>query len=596
MSRITPKGHAANALIRGLAVVALGSGCGQEKAFDRGEELAPAVLGGGGGGRVQSGSQVSTQPTTTVKRYGICKTLKPLPLPTYNIVPVTQIVEANSGIPGWSQSDLPFTGAPVSLGMAVADGQTPFSFSFDYPANNFQLSKARLVMDTARDNSDTEGIFVEGIFTGRPPTNMVNLSSPKLETSAYFGSGASSINTYYIDFSLSHYKRATRNTFDLEVSKLLLPTAKTEAAVLADGEFNVVAGDDSPVYQAYLVIKGLTATSGSLTCSNSSTYTFTNVYLHNDGNTVGEAAFTGTVGTPSTSFPSPGTYPSLEFNYDAPLPQVDTANISITNAKLAVTAKRVGASPAAIVINGIGVSETGFDRSTASAAVERWDDTATAAFESFVSGVSTNVNGAAAELDLLSLFDATTVRGLLAQGKLNVSVAGRLYVYGQAATSTRGFGVAVAGPELKLDGTYFTQLCQIPNNPDSPLTQSGVIAIEPEYEEVEETCEIGSSTSGGTTTVLNDGAGPVIGSLQALEITSTAATIVWSTDEASTTEVRYGIGNTNTSSGEVSSPTTFHQVRLTGLIPYKFYSFQVISVDTYGNASTSDVNIFTTLR
>jgi len=62
----------------------------------------------------------------------------------------------------------------------INDRQTPLSYSYAFPPNNYQLSAAHLIIDTSRDTSDTEGIFVDGVLTGRPPTTMVNTTSPKL--------------------------------------------------------------------------------------------------------------------------------------------------------------------------------------------------------------------------------------------------------------------------------------------------------------------------------------------------------------------------------------------------------------------------------
>jgi hypothetical protein len=218
-------------------VLILSAACGQKQDFEYGDELDPATLGGTGATQTEGTASTSYQQTTKPGR-------------KFNIVPVTQIVSATSSIPGWTQSDLPFTGAPVNIGQAVADGQTPFFFDFDFPANNYQFLEAHLVIDTARDASDTEAIFVDGIFSGRPPLTMVNSASPKITDSIYYGSSAPTPNTYFIDWSLSHYKQATRNSFDLLVSDLAKGTEHTDLSLLKDGQLPVATGDDSPVYQA----------------------------------------------------------------------------------------------------------------------------------------------------------------------------------------------------------------------------------------------------------------------------------------------------------------------------------------------------------
>ncbi|RYZ56801.1 MAG: hypothetical protein EOP07_11620 [Proteobacteria bacterium] len=559
-----------------ILTLALGSACGSKQGYDEGTGLEDAVLGGGGGTRTETNPTVVTTGSTTYTR----------PAPVYNIVNVTQIIEATSGIPGWTAAMLPFTGTPSAIGQTVQDAQTPFQYNFNFPQNNYQFVEAHLVIDTARDASDTEGIFVNGVFTGRPPLANVNSSSTEITDKLYFGNGVNTPNTHFIDFSLAHYKVATRNTFDLLLSDLLTGSSKTSLDLLKTNELNVVTGDDSRVYQAYLVLRGRTISDSTLSCSQSPTYTFTNRYIHNDGNTVGAAAFAAPVGSPFQSWGAAiGTYKAVEFNFDAPLPKVDLSNITVSAANILMSVKRNNTGKAAIVINGIGVAEPGFDRTTATASVESWNDAAIPAFQSFLSTIPTTGVSTAVTLNLNSLFGASQVRDLLSQGKLNVSFAGSQIISGSGATSARGFSAPISGPELDLQGSYSTEVCVVPDNPDSVLTQDGIRAVTPETE-----------TIAGSSQILNDGAGPVISSLQATEIGSTKATILWLTDEPSTAVVSYGVGNPNLTTVRNDTLTTFHQIELTGLSPYKYYSFKVTSADKFGNPSSSNVLVFTTLR
>ncbi|MBC7659992.1 MAG: hypothetical protein H7249_09815 [Chitinophagaceae bacterium] len=96
------------------------SACGQKQGYDQGAELVSAVLGGGGANR-------TTTAPTIVNKPSVAKTKA---APIYNIVNVTQIVEATSGISGWTAVMLPFTGPAAALGSPVTDGQTPFNFNF----------------------------------------------------------------------------------------------------------------------------------------------------------------------------------------------------------------------------------------------------------------------------------------------------------------------------------------------------------------------------------------------------------------------------------------------------------------------------------
>ncbi len=550
--------------------------CGDKQGYDQGTELESAVLGGGGASRTDTNPVVVTSGPIVTTRAA----------PVYNIVNVTQIVEATSSIPGWTAAMLPFTGPTAAIGAPILDGQTPFQYNFSFPQNNYQFVEAHLVIDTARDASDTEGIFVDGVFTGRPPLASVNGTSPEISHKLYNGNGVSTPNTTFIDFSLSHYKVATRNSFDLLLSDMLAGSNKTSIDVLKDNVLNVVTGDDSRVDQAFLVIRGRTISDSALSCTQSPSYSFTNRYIHNDGNTVNAAAFSGTIGKASQSWPAAiGTYAAVEYYFDAPLPKVDTENINVTTANILMTVKRNATGKAAIVINGVGIAEPGFVRSTATSVVESWDDAAIPAFQTFLSGIPTTSASTAVSLNLLSLFSASKVRSLLAQGKLNISFAGSQVVYASGLTSARGFGAPIEGPELQLVGNYSTEVCVVPDNPGSALTQDGI-----RVEEATTTVEAGSSE------VLNDGAGPVISSLQATDIGSTKATILFLTDEPSTAKVSYGVGNANLNTVNSDTLTTFHQIQLTGLAPYKYYDYKVTTTDKFGNASTSNVLVFVTLR
>jgi hypothetical protein len=96
--------------------------------------------------------------------------------------------------------------------------------------------------------------------------------------------------------------------------------------------------------------------------------------------------------------------------------------------------------------------------------------------------------------------------------------------------------------------------------------------------------------------VLNDGAAPLINSVQTSQITSNSATIVWLTDEPSTSKVMYGISSPDTSTDTDTTLSTFHQIELKNLTAYKYYKFQVVSADRFGNESSSEIEVFVTQR
>ncbi len=99
-----------------------------------------------------------------------------------------------------------------------------------------------------------------------------------------------------------------------------------------------------------------------------------------------------------------------------------------------------------------------------------------------------------------------------------------------------------------------------------------------------------NSTTPGT-----DTQPPVISNVAASNITSTAATIIWNTNEASDSQVEYG---TTTNYGSTSpldaSRITNHAINLTALAANATYHYRVKSRDASGNLATSTDFTFTT--
>jgi lysophospholipase L1-like esterase len=92
-----------------------------------------------------------------------------------------------------------------------------------------------------------------------------------------------------------------------------------------------------------------------------------------------------------------------------------------------------------------------------------------------------------------------------------------------------------------------------------------------------------------------DTVAPVITSVSASSLTTTGATITWTTDENATSQVVYG---TSTSYGlETTSdatPVQSHSVALSGLTASTLYHYAVVSTDALGNTATSSDKTFTT--
>lgn len=568
-------------LVFGIAATAIITGCdGQADPPSKGTHLGDAVIDPGNGG--SGGTRSDLDPG--------------------QLYTVTKIVEATSGITGYTATDYPFnTGTqPFYVGPAAAPTNTqwPFEFNYTYPSNNYAMTEAHLFLVTQRDSSDTEAIYIDGIFTGRPPGSMVQ-NSPKYTDILLSCSGACSAvtntgaaNTFFMDWALSHYAIGTPNTFDINIDSLLTGTTKTATGLLSDGNFAVVSGDDAAIYgniagsssAPLLVMVGSTYSTTALTCSTSPTYYLKNNYLHNDSNSIGQAAFSGTVLTPFTSWGSAyTTFRSVEFYFDPRLPTLSNySGMNITKANITMQVKRASSDPTAIVINGIGIDQDGFDRNTADVAVvESWstDAAARSAWNTLVNSIPANSTTQSMTIDLLALLGADTVKTLLLQGKLNIAVAGPIArISASAASTSRTYGTAVSGPQLVLEGNYTAEICQIPDNPNSPLNGGG----------------------GGGPAVCSgpdaDVAPPSVSSIQVINITSSSATIQWLSNESATTQAGYGLLAPSTTSTLDSNLATFHSVNISGLQPYKYYQYNVRSVDACGNEIISATKSFRTLR
>ncbi len=84
---------------------------------------------------------------------------------------------------------------------------------------------------------------------------------------------------------------------------------------------------------------------------------------------------------------------------------------------------------------------------------------------------------------------------------------------------------------------------------------------------------------------------PVISGVTATGITATSATISWTTDQASSSQVNYGISTAYGSQSALNSTlTTSHSVTLTGLTPGTTYDFDVVSANS-SNASATSPNL-----
>ena len=91
------------------------------------------------------------------------------------------------------------------------------------------------------------------------------------------------------------------------------------------------------------------------------------------------------------------------------------------------------------------------------------------------------------------------------------------------------------------------------------------------------------------------GGTPAITRVTGGDVTTTSATIAWTTDQPLTSQVEYGTTMTRGSlSAFLASPVTSHLVKLTGLAPGTTYNYAVLSTNAAGQVSKSDNFTITT--
>ena len=91
-----------------------------------------------------------------------------------------------------------------------------------------------------------------------------------------------------------------------------------------------------------------------------------------------------------------------------------------------------------------------------------------------------------------------------------------------------------------------------------------------------------------------DTTAPVLSGVQVASVMATSATIAWTSDEPSSSRVRYGPTMAYPLNASVAGLVTSHSVTLTGLTPARLYHFRVESTDESGNTASSIDRTFRT--
>ncbi len=154
----------------------------------------------------------------------------------------------------------------------------------------------------------------------------------------------------------------------------------------------------------------------------------------------------------------------------------------------------------------------------------------------------------------------------------------------QGLARTVGAGQTLVDQVLQTGGTFWTQ------------SQTGVTPTQGTAVTINDTAPTTDYWDVAVAEILSGAAsaGPVISNISATQITSAGATITWTTSQAATSQVNYGLTSTYTSSSPLNNTlVTSHSVTLSGLTASTTYHYQAVSGNANGSSSSPDAT-FTT--
>jgi fibronectin type 3 domain-containing protein len=183
------------------------------------------------------------------------------------------------------------------------------------------------------------------------------------------------------------------------------------------------------------------------------------------------------------------------------------------------------------------------------------------------------------------------VIGAITSSNITTSGATISWTTDEASTTQVEYGLSTAyGSTTSLDSTLQTSHTQ---------SLSGLESGTVYHYRVRSMDAAGNPSASGdhtfTTETSPDTTPPVIGSIRSFNITASGATISWTTNEASTTQVEYGLSTAYGSTASLDSTLRIsHTELLSGLEPGTMYHYRVASIDAAGNPATSGDHTFTT--
>ncbi len=147
---------------------------------------------------------------------------------------------------------------------------------------------------------------------------------------------------------------------------------------------------------------------------------------------------------------------------------------------------------------------------------------------------------------------------------------------------------------LYFDGTDYGTNSSTDNNTNSAIVVNTTLADGAYTVYVNCTDSVGLVGQSSSITVTVDTTGPIITELASGSITSSQATITWTTNEDANSTVLYGVTTALGNREGAAAYTTGHSINLNGLSARTLYYYNVTSCDQLGFCNTSAQGQFTT--
>jgi large repetitive protein len=323
--------------------------------------------------------------------------------------------------------------------------------------------------------------------------------------------------------------------------------------------------------------------------------------------TSGAASTTATAAVPDGNHTLTAVARDAAGNQTTSVPVTVTVGLDTTPPVISnVTVSSVTASGATITwtTNESSTSQVSYGPTTAYGSTSALDATPVTAHTVTLSGLSgsslyharVQSRDGAGNLVVSGDITFSTLDGAAPSVSITTPAGGAIVSASIPVTAGASDNVGVVGVQMRLDGALLGAEVMT-----SPYTMSWNTTTSASGSHT--LTAIARDTAGNQTTsaavivtVSNDSTPPVISAVTVSSITATAATIGWTTDEASDSQVDFGLTTAYGSTSALNAtPVTAHTVSLSGLNGGTLYHARVRSRDAAGNLAVSGDVTFTTL-